>query len=79
MLGCPPQEGGQLSQYPVNSSDPWMQWSIEDIGGGSYKFLNRQTGYAADVYGGSTADGKAIIGWTYTGGNNQLWSIEQVQ
>lgn len=46
--------------------------------GSYYKFINRNSGKALDVTNGSTADGAAVIQWTYNGGNNQQWQIIDV-
>ena len=39
--------------------------------GGTYILANRNSGFALDVYGESTADGGQIIQWPYHGGANQ--------
>jgi len=40
-----------------------------------YKFLNRNSGNAMEVYGQSTTAGARIDQWSYWGGNNQQWSL----
>jgi endoglucanase len=44
-------------------------------GGGSsyYKIINRNSGLALDISGGSTANGGLAIQWPYSGGTNQQW------
>jgi hypothetical protein len=47
-------------------------------GGGSgsgtyYKLINRNSGQALDISGGSTANGGSAIQWPYSGGTNQQW------
>ena len=43
--------------------------------GVSYKIVNRNSGKALDVSGGSIADGANIIQYTYGGANNQKWQF----
>ncbi|RCX08491.1 YVTN family beta-propeller protein [Anaerobacterium chartisolvens] len=43
--------------------------------GAQVKLINRTSGKALDVPGGSTANGTQMIQWTDNGGNNQKWSI----
>ncbi|MGP3983099.1 glycoside hydrolase family 47 protein [Streptomyces sp. KR80] len=40
---------------------------------GTYRLVNRATGGALDVSGGSTSDGGAVITWTVHSGANQHW------
>jgi endoglucanase len=46
--------------------------------GNYYKIINRNSGKALDVNGGSTADGAAVVQWPYTGGYNQQWELINV-
>ncbi len=43
--------------------------------GAFYKIINKNSGKAVDVDGGSTSNGGNIIQWDYSGGNNQQWSF----
>ncbi|KOS07523.1 Ricin B lectin [Flavobacterium akiainvivens] len=43
--------------------------------GDFYKIVNRNSGKAVDVSGGSTDNGGNIIQWDYSGGNNQQWAF----
>jgi hypothetical protein len=45
-------------------------------GNGTFKVLSRNSGKALDAYGNGTADGTQIIQWTYSGGNNQRWTLQ---
>lgn len=42
---------------------------------GTYKIVNRLSGMALDVPGGSITDGIQLIQWPYHGGTNQRWNI----
>jgi hypothetical protein len=43
-----------------------------------YKVLNKSTGMANDVGGGSTADSASVIQWNDTGAQNQQWRFVSV-
>lgn len=43
-----------------------------------YELVNRNSGKALDVNGGSTADGGDVIQWTWSNGNNQKWRIDNL-
>ncbi len=45
-------------------------------GNGTFKILNRNSGKALDANANGTADGTQIIQWTYGGGNNQRWTLQ---
>ncbi len=45
---------------------------------GFYKIVNRNSGMAVDVLGGSTSDGGNIVQWGYGGADNQHWKFESV-
>ncbi|MFC8358588.1 RICIN domain-containing protein [Streptomyces griseorubiginosus] len=42
---------------------------------GPFKLVNRRSGKVLDVSGSSTADGGAVIQYTWTGGANQRWKL----
>ena len=44
-------------------------------GTGISRLVNRRSGKALDVNGGSTADGASIIQWPWTGATNQQWRL----
>ena len=48
------------------------------LAGGYYTLANRATGLLADVTGGSTTQGAAVIGWAANGGTNQQWQFQFV-
>jgi hypothetical protein len=43
---------------------------------GTFKIVNRNSGKALDAIGNATANGTQIIQWTYSGGNNQRWTLQ---
>jgi dienelactone hydrolase len=45
------------------------------IADGTYKIVNRNSGLALDAQGQLTANGTPIQQWTYSGGNNQRWTV----
>lgn len=45
-------------------------------GNGTFRVINRNSGKALDATGNGTADGTQIIQWTYGGGNNQRWTLQ---
>jgi hypothetical protein len=42
---------------------------------GTYKVINRNSSKALDAVGQGTANGTQIDQWTYSGGNNQRWTV----
>ncbi|MBW8782915.1 MAG: RICIN domain-containing protein [Verrucomicrobia bacterium] len=42
---------------------------------GTFRVINRRSGKAFEVAGGSTADGAAIDQWSYSSGSNQKWTF----
>ena len=45
-------------------------------GNGTFKLTNRNSGKVLDVSGAGTADGTQVQQWTYNGGNNQKWTLQ---
>lgn len=45
-------------------------------GNGTFRIVNRNSGKAMDANGNGTTDGTQIIQWTYGGGNNQRWTLQ---
>lgn len=45
------------------------------IANGTYKIINRKSGLALDATGQLTANGTKLQQWSYSGGNNQRWTI----
>lgn len=45
-------------------------------GNGTFRVTNRNSGKALDASGNGTADGTPVIQWTYGGGNNQRWILQ---
>jgi hypothetical protein len=48
------------------------------LGSGYFSIINRNSGKALDVNGGSTNAGTGIIQWDYSGGNNQQWQLTDI-
>jgi hypothetical protein len=46
--------------------------------GSNYKLVDRNSGLALSVSGGSTSDGAQIVQQAYTGATSQQWSLVQV-
>ncbi len=46
------------------------------IANGTYRIVARHSGKAMDAAGWGTADGTQIHQWTYGGGNNQRWTVQ---
>jgi hypothetical protein len=44
-------------------------------GTGASRLVNRRSGLVLDVNGGSTADGAAVVQWSWIGGANQQWRL----
>jgi enterochelin esterase-like enzyme len=43
---------------------------------GTFRIISRHSGKAMDAYNNGTANGTQIIQWTYGGGNNQRWTLQ---
>jgi alpha-L-fucosidase len=67
-------QGTQLDQRAYSGATS-QQWQVVIGASGYATLVNRATGYLADVTGGSTTDGAAIIGWAANGGANQQWQL----
>jgi endoglucanase len=63
-------------QWPWNGSNS-QQWQLTATSPGIYKVINRNSGFALDVNGASTANGAGIIQWNTNTGTNQQWQIVQ--
>lgn len=55
-----------------------QQWQLTPNADGSYTLVNSASQLCADVNGGSTAAGAAVIQWTCTGADNQRWLFTPV-
>jgi hypothetical protein len=66
-------EGTQLEQATCNGST-LQQWEVTAEGSGYY-LINEDTGYVADVNGGSKTAGAAVIDYAKNGGTNQQWKF----
>jgi galactan endo-1,6-beta-galactosidase len=49
--------------------------AVSTIADGTYKIINRNSGLALDVAASGTANGANVDQATYTGGDNQLWTV----
>lgn len=71
LSGCNNNSGYRIYITPGSDSGP----DTGIVSGGTYKLINRSSGKALDVTGGSTANGGDVIQWTSNNGNNQKWVI----
>jgi subtilase family serine protease len=84
--GCLFPVAGQTYNYQTGLGSPNGIGCFGGNGGGTsgggggtggsgtyYKIINRNSGQALDITGGSTANGGAAIQWPYSGGANQQW------
>lgn len=63
---------GQIP-YQATHSTPFVV--ATPVANGTYKIINRNSGLALDAKGQLTANGTDIQQWTYSGGNNQRWTV----
>ncbi len=69
----------QQQYYRSGPPQVWIWPDIQFSGGGGgggttyYKIINRNSGQALDISGGSTSNGGKAIQWPYSGGANQQW------
>ena len=62
-------DGIQLSELAFSTNQG------HTLPNGTYRLLNRKSGKALEVQNGSSANGALIDQWSYTGGNNQKWTL----
>ena len=68
-------DGTQLQQWDAYTNVNSQQWTFVSVGGSYYEIVNRNSGKVMDVYGASTTNGAPVKQYTFTGGNNQEWSL----
>ncbi|MBO4865983.1 MAG: RICIN domain-containing protein, partial [Ruminococcus sp.] len=68
--------GANVQQCSSNGGDA-QKWELRKVGN-NYALINKASGKALDVEGKSKNDNANVLQWRYTGGANQLWSIEAV-
>ncbi len=67
-----------IYQYDYCSGG-YKDWKVECVGNtGYYRLVHRASGKVLDISGGSTADGASCIIYSWNGGDDQLFSIEEV-
>jgi fibronectin type 3 domain-containing protein len=66
--------GAKLAIQPRSSSTSQL-WNVVPDSDRFFSVRSANSGLAADVASGSTADGANIIQWTYGGGDNQQWML----
>jgi len=66
--------GQSLILEPVTGAADQL-WTIQPFDGSYYRLINKLSGDAMDVDGGSTTNGADIDQWNVTGGWNQEWSF----
>lgn len=73
-------QGAQLDQRTCDGG-AGQQWALDAVGDYTsasdtdYLLVNLGSGWVADVSGGSTAGGAAVVQWITNGGANQTWSV----
>ncbi|HLP77024.1 MAG TPA: BNR-4 repeat-containing protein [Candidatus Paceibacterota bacterium] len=65
--------GSTVGQWAANPS-PNQQWTIQDIGAGYYKVINRANGLCLDT-GGISTNGSTMQFWASGGSYNQQWQF----
>jgi hypothetical protein len=70
-------DGTNVQEWTCNGTGA-QKWSVEDIGGGSARLVNPQSGKCLDVSGAGTADGTNIQLWTCNGTGAQSFRIADV-
>jgi alpha-L-fucosidase len=66
-------QGAALDQSADSDSDNQRWHLVPATTSGYYRLVNVHNGWCADVSGGSTADGAAVIQWAPGSGANQEW------
>lgn len=70
--------GVQVEQFDKNNGDN-QKWKITDVGDGYCRISPKLAeDLALNVEGNSDNDGAGIIQWGYSGANNELWEIREV-
>lgn len=65
-------DGGNVIQMSADGGTNQKWWS-DDVGGGYYNIVNRNSGKCLDVFGASTTDGTKVVQWACNGGSSQQW------
>ncbi len=73
-------EGARLMQWGQSATAATQKWQLTLMPDGFYKVINKGSGRALSISGGSTviADGGMLIQSTYAGQTSQQWSITEV-
>jgi hypothetical protein len=73
-------EGARLTQWSKSATAATQKWQLTMMTDGFYKLINKGSGRALSVSGGSaaTADGAILIQSNYTMQTSQQWSIAEV-
>jgi hypothetical protein len=85
-LGTSPYIWLPLQVNGANIATTWHNsWSIDtstglwqDAGSTNYEVVSHNSGKVLDVSGSSTADGAAVLQWTWHSGTNQEWSLVSI-
>lgn len=67
--------GTVVSHSTYNSNLLSQQWQITEVSSGTFKIINRNSGLALDVTGGTNSTGRNIIQSTYSSSNRMHWTI----
>lgn len=75
--------GTQLNTVPADSLDLRQQWDVVKQEQGRYNLVNRFSEHAANLSGGGTENGTAVLSYTSdernSTSNNRLWVIEEAR
>jgi Ricin-type beta-trefoil lectin domain-like len=69
--------GANVQQWPSNGAAA-QRWSIEGVGGGYFRIVNKNSLKVLDVAGCSLSNGANVQQWDWTGGDCQLWQLNVV-
>lgn len=71
------KQSGELVRTELRAKDP-LAGGSGGIGNGVYQITARHSSKSLDVASSSTADGANVQQYTYSGGNNQKWTVTSV-
>ncbi len=68
-------EGANLQQGTLIAGQKHQLWKLQTNGDGSYRMLNTNSGFVADVYGDALNPNAPVVQWDWNEGNNQRWNF----
>ncbi|HUQ01933.1 MAG TPA: RICIN domain-containing protein [Kofleriaceae bacterium] len=69
--------GTKIQQWACNGT-PAQTFTLEDRGGGNYRFRNPSSDKCLEVAGGGTANGTKIQLWTCSSSSNQKFKVQEL-